>query len=78
MINSNTTLSQYSEISYLKESEIGYKNNKFGHWTSYNYDHLSINKCLLEEKRHITTTKKEILNHDIGFMILKKNVKDQI
>ena len=45
---------------------------------SYNYDHLSINKCLLEEKRHITTTKKEILNQDIGFMITKEKCKSLI
>ena len=72
MINSNITITYYFDVSYLKESEIGYGNHKLGFLTSNNFDYNCINKSLEEENRHITTTKKEILNHDIGFMMTKE------
>ena len=71
MINSNITITHYFDVSYLKESEIGYCNHKLGFLTTHNFDYHCINKSLEEENGHITTTKKEILNHDIGFMMTK-------
>ena len=71
MVNSNSVISKLFNISYLKEDNIEYDNNKLFYSTSKCDDYKSLNKCLDEEKRHITTTKQEILNHDIGFIMTK-------
>ena len=72
MVHCNCDIKKNFHISYLEESDIASVNHKISYSTLSNNDYNAINKCLDEEKRHITNTKNEILNHDIGTLITKE------
>ena len=75
MVNCNNELKNCFKISYLKECEVNINNHKLSYSTSRHNDYNAINKCLVEEKRHITNTKREILNYDIGFLMTEETCK---
>ena len=75
MVNCNKELQKCFKITYLKQSNVTVHNHKLSYSTSYHNDYNAINKCLDEEKRHITNSKREILNYDIGFLMTKETCK---
>jgi len=72
MVNCNKDVTKNFNISYLKESDIGIQNHKLSYSTSCHTDDCAMNKCLEQEKRHMITTKKAILNFDIGLVMTKE------
>ena len=75
LVNSHGNLLDSFDVSYLKEHEISIDNHKLGYTVSCNNDFTSLQKDLEEEKRHMTTGKKEVLDHDIGFFLTKEECK---
>ena len=74
-VNTNPDIQKCFIISYLREEELAFDNHKLEHSISLNNDYLSINKDLEEEKRHIISTKREILNYDCGILMTLDDCK---
>ena len=72
MVNCNEKITSYFDITYLKETELSYNNHKLSYSTSLKNDPNVIKKNLEEQSRNITTSKKEILNFDIGLLMTRK------
>ena len=76
MVHSHVRLLQKFEVTYLKEDEINIENHKLGYTVSCNNDFMSLQKNLDEEKRHMVTTKHEVLDYDCGFLLTKEDCKN--
>ena len=72
MVHTNMNIAKTYSISYLKENDIRYENHKLSHSISCHDDFNSVKKSIKEENRHITTTKREILNYDVGMHMTKE------
>ena len=72
MVHTNPNIENALTISYLKECDLNEDNHKLSFSIARNNDFHSLTKCLNEENRHITTTKKEILNYDLGTLMTKE------
>ena len=78
MVNCNDNITSSFNITYLKESEISCNNHKISYSTSLKNKPNIIKKNLDEQTRNITTSKKEILNFDIGSMMIRKTCEKLI
>ena len=76
MVNSNDRIKAVFTVSYLKENEINLDNHKLSYSISCHDDFCSLNKNLSEENRHITTTKKEVLNYDSGQLMTRETCEE--
>jgi len=76
MVNCNEDITSNFTISYLKECDIGIDNHKLSYSSSCHTDDSAMNKCLEEEERHMKTTRKAILNYDIGLVMTKQTCTD--
>ena len=72
MVNSMSIVSEKFNITYLHECDVNISNHKLSYSISCHDDFSCLNKNLDEEKRHIITTKREVLNYDAGMLMTKE------
>ena len=72
----STNITSNYDISYIRESEIDASNHKLAYSSNNNDNFASMHKSMVEEDRHITTNKAEILNYYNGYLMTKATCEE--
>ena len=75
-VHSNIYLIERYDISYIRDHEIDGSTHKLAFSTQENDDFNVMKKDIREEDRHITTSRKEILNYGCGWMLSKESCEE--
>ena len=75
-VNASINITQRYDISYIRESEVDGSNHKLAHSSNNNDDFASMHKSMIDENRHITTKRAEILNYSNGYLLTNSRVDE--